>query len=44
MAIIYFVLGTTPILDVVLVTLLAFHDVVDSARGVVLAVILRATS
>jgi hypothetical protein len=44
MAVIYFALGATPILDVVAVVLLTFHDAVDDARGAVLAVVLRATS
>jgi hypothetical protein len=44
MAVICFVLGATPILNVVAVALLTFHDVVDGARGAILVVVLRATS
>jgi hypothetical protein len=43
MVVICIVLGTTPIIDVMAVVFLAFHDVVDGTRGV-LAVILCATS
>jgi hypothetical protein len=44
MAVFCFVLGTTLVLDVMAVALLAFHDVVDDAKGDVLAVVLRVTS
>jgi hypothetical protein len=44
MAVVHFVPSTAPILNVVAITLLMFHDTVDDARGVVLAVVLRTTS
>jgi hypothetical protein len=44
MVVVHFVPSTTPILNVVAITLLLFHDTVDDARGVVLAVVLRTTS
>jgi hypothetical protein len=44
MAIICFILGATPVLNVMAVALLAFHDAVDGARGAVLMVVLRAMS
>jgi hypothetical protein len=38
------VLGTPPVLDVMTFALLALHDLVDTARRVVLAVVVEATS
>jgi hypothetical protein len=43
-AVVRLILSTSPVLDVVAVALFAFHDAVDGARRVVLAVILRAMS
>jgi hypothetical protein len=33
MAVVCLVLGTTPVLDVVVITFFTFHDPVDGARG-----------
>jgi phage tail tape-measure protein len=44
MTVVYFILGAAPVLDVVTVVLLTFHDAVQDSRGAVLAVVLRATS
>jgi hypothetical protein len=42
--VVFLVLGTSPILDVVALTLLALHDPVDAAWMTVLAVVVEATS
>jgi hypothetical protein len=44
MAIVCFVLGTPPVLDVVAVAFFALHDPMDDARGVVLTIVIEATS
>jgi hypothetical protein len=43
-AIVFLVLGTLPVLDIVVVTLLALHDPVDAARRTVLTVVVKATT
>jgi ABC-type amino acid transport system permease subunit len=43
-AVLGLVLGTPPVLDVVVFALLALHDPVDAARRTVLAVVVEATS
>jgi hypothetical protein len=43
-AVVFLVLGTSPVLDVVTLTLLALHDPVDVARRTVLTVVVEATS
>jgi hypothetical protein len=42
--VVFLVLGTSPILDVVALTLLALHDPVDAAWMTILAVVVEATS
>jgi hypothetical protein len=44
MAVVFLVLGTSPVLDVVALTLLALHDPVDAAWRTVLTVIVKAMS
>jgi hypothetical protein len=43
MAVVCLVLGTPPVLDVVVVMFLALHDPMDGARGAVLAIVVEAT-
>jgi hypothetical protein len=43
-AVVFLVLGTSPVLDVVALTLLSLNDPVDAARRTVLAVVVEATS
>jgi hypothetical protein len=43
-AIVFLILGTSPVLDVVALALLALHDPVDTAWRTVLAVIVEVTS
>jgi hypothetical protein len=43
-AIVFLVLGTSPVLDVVALALLALHDPGDAARRAVLAVVVEVTS
>jgi hypothetical protein len=44
MVVVFLVLGTPPVLDVVAVAFLALHDPMDDARGGVLAIIVEAMS
>jgi hypothetical protein len=44
MAVFGLVLGTPPVLDVMVFVLLALHDSVDATRRTVLAVVVEATS
>jgi hypothetical protein len=44
MAVVYLVLGTPPVLDVVAVAFLSLHYPVDGTRGAVLVIIVKATS
>jgi hypothetical protein len=41
--VVFLVLGTSPVLNVVALALLALHDLVDAARRTVLAVVVEAT-
>jgi hypothetical protein len=43
-AVVFLVLGTSLVLDVVALALLALHDLVDAARRTVLTVVVEATS
>jgi hypothetical protein len=43
-AVVFLVLGTSPVLDIVALALLSLHDPVDAARRTVLAVVVEATS
>jgi hypothetical protein len=43
-AVVFLVLGTSLVLDVVSLALLALHDLVDAARRTVLTVVVEATS
>jgi hypothetical protein len=43
-AVIFFVLGTSHVLDVVVIAFFALHDPMDGARGGVLAIVVEATS
>jgi hypothetical protein len=43
-AVVFLILGTSPVLDVVALALLALHDPVDAAGKTVLAVVVEATS
>jgi hypothetical protein len=43
-AVVFLVLGTSPVLDVVTLALLALHDPVDVARRTVLTVVVEVTS
>jgi hypothetical protein len=43
-AVVFLILGTSPVLDVVALALLVIHDLVDAARRTVLAVLVEATS
>jgi hypothetical protein len=43
-AVVFLVLGTSPVLDVVALALLTLHDLVDSAWRNVIAVVVEATS
>jgi hypothetical protein len=42
--VVFLVLGTSPVLDVVALALLTLHDLVDAAWGTVLTVVVEATS
>jgi hypothetical protein len=44
MVVVYHVLGTPPILDVVVIAFFALHDPMDGARGGVLAIVVEVTS
>jgi hypothetical protein len=44
MAVICLVLGTSPVLDVVALEFFALHDLMNGARGAILAIIVEATS
>jgi hypothetical protein len=44
MAVICLVLGTPPVLDVVVLAFFALHDSMNGARGAVLAIVIEATS
>jgi hypothetical protein len=44
MAVVYLVLGTLPVFDVVVIALFALHDPMDGARGGVLTIIVEVTS
>jgi hypothetical protein len=43
-AVIRFVLSTSPVFDVVAIAFFALHDPMDGARGVVLAIVIEVTS
>jgi hypothetical protein len=43
-AIVYLVLSTSPVLDVVVITIFTVHDAMDGTRGAVLTIIVEATS
>jgi hypothetical protein len=43
-AIVYLVLSTSPVLDVVAITIFMLHDAMDGTRGAVLTIIVEATS
>jgi hypothetical protein len=43
-AVVFLVLGASPVLDVVALALLALHDPVDAAWRTVLAIVVQATS
>jgi hypothetical protein len=43
-AVVFLILGTSPVLDVVVLALVAVHDPVDAARRTVLAVVVEVTS
>jgi hypothetical protein len=43
-AVIFLVLGTRPVLDVVALALLALHDLVDTAWRTILAIVVEAMS
>jgi hypothetical protein len=42
-AVIHLVLGTSPVLDVVTITLFTLHDAMDSTQGGVLAIVIQTT-
>jgi hypothetical protein len=44
MAIVHLVLGTSPVLDVVVIAFFALHDPMDGAREAVLSILVEATS
>jgi hypothetical protein len=44
MAVVCLVLGTPPVLDIVAITFFVIHDLMDGAQGVVLAIVVEATS
>jgi hypothetical protein len=43
-AVVFLILGTSPVLDVAALALLALPDLVDAARRIVLAIVVEATS
>jgi hypothetical protein len=43
-AVVFLVLGASPVLDIVAFTLLALHDLVDATWGIVLMVVVEVTS
>jgi hypothetical protein len=43
-AVVCLILSTSPVLDVVAITLFVLHDPMDSAWGAVLAIVVEATS
>jgi hypothetical protein len=43
-AVVFLVLGTPPVLDVVAIALFALHDPMDGARGAILTIVVEATS
>jgi hypothetical protein len=43
-AVVFLVLGTSPVLNVMALALIALHDLVDAARRTVLMVVVEATS
>jgi hypothetical protein len=44
MAVVCLVLGTPPVLDIVAIAFFVIHDPMDGAQGVVLAIVVEATS